>query len=151
MIGKILFWLSWPVQWCVMPLTRRVRVVIVQDHKVLVVKNWISPQEWTLPGGGVKFGESVEDAAIREVKEELGIDGKKPSQLHNGLIIAKQYGLLFRLQFVQIGINADSQIRTNWEIADTSWKSLHELNSRTLPQKVSQAVIGLGTTTSDTL
>ncbi len=31
---------------------------------------------WSKPGGGVKFGEKVEEAMIREMKEELGIEVK---------------------------------------------------------------------------
>jgi len=40
----------------------------------------ISPQiaewagYWTLPGGGIEFGEHPADSAIREVKEETGLD-----------------------------------------------------------------------------
>lgn len=29
---------------------------------------------WIIPGGGVKFGETIEQAAIREIKEETNLD-----------------------------------------------------------------------------
>jgi ADP-ribose pyrophosphatase YjhB (NUDIX family) len=31
---------------------------------------------WTLPGGGIDFGEHPEAAAIRELHEETGLDGR---------------------------------------------------------------------------
>jgi len=32
------------------------------------------PGKWTFPGGGVEFGETLEDCVVRETKEEAGID-----------------------------------------------------------------------------
>jgi mutator protein MutT len=35
------------------------------------------PNHWTLPGGKVEKGESPEQAIVREVKEEIGLDLQK--------------------------------------------------------------------------
>lgn len=47
-------------------------MVINQDDKILLVKSYI--RGWEFPGGFAKSGESITAAAIREVKEESGID-----------------------------------------------------------------------------
>ena len=40
------------------------------------------PRKWAIPGGFVDYGESVEDAAVREAKEETGLDIKNLRQFH---------------------------------------------------------------------
>ena len=37
--------------------------------------------DWTLPGGGLEYGEEFEEGAIREVKEETDLDIKEPKQI----------------------------------------------------------------------
>lgn len=52
-----------------------VGTVILQNGAVLLVKRGSPPSQgkWSLPGGLVGLGESVEAAAVREVEEECGI------------------------------------------------------------------------------
>ena len=44
---------------------------------ILMLRHHYGPQNWSLPGGGVKRGEDAEAAALRELKEEVGIDAEK--------------------------------------------------------------------------
>src|SRR3989344_9412172 len=53
-----------------------VRIILVQDRKVVLVSHWYAPWTWTLPGGGGNKGETPEAAAAREAKEETGFDLK---------------------------------------------------------------------------
>jgi 8-oxo-dGTP diphosphatase len=52
----------------------RVRAMVINENQeVLLVRSWFGHQRWSLPGGGIGSGESLEAAAAREVLEETGV------------------------------------------------------------------------------
>lgn len=53
-----------------------VDVVIPSEEGVVLIRRGSDPYEgmWALPGGFVDVGETVEEAAIREAKEETSLD-----------------------------------------------------------------------------
>lgn len=53
--------------------TRGVRVMIVHQGSLVLVRHWYNTL-WVMPGGGINRHETPEQAAIREVREELGLD-----------------------------------------------------------------------------
>jgi ADP-ribose pyrophosphatase YjhB (NUDIX family) len=56
------------------PPDRRAYALIVDAGKALLVKN--RSGNWTLPGGRAKRGEKLREAAVREVREETGVEVK---------------------------------------------------------------------------
>lgn len=57
-----------------------VGAIIIRNGKILLEKRKGEPGrgKWSVPGGLVELGEAVEDAVIREVKEETGLDVAEP-------------------------------------------------------------------------
>ena len=53
-----------------------VGAVVVRDGQALVIKRAHEPRkgEWSLPGGLLELGESLQDGARREIKEETSLD-----------------------------------------------------------------------------
>jgi len=52
-----------------------VGAVVFKGAKILLIRRGKPPKEnqWSLPGGGQELGETLHDAAMREVEEETGL------------------------------------------------------------------------------
>lgn len=111
-------------------------IILFRDNKVLLGQRHVDPEKadselrgegtWTLPGGKLIWGESFEDAAVREVKEETGID------LHSVDVICVNNDLNEHAHFVTIGMysedfTGDAQVLEPDEITEWKWFDLESL------------------------
>lgn len=55
-----------------------VGVVCLRDDEVLLIRRGKAPRlgQWSIPGGRMEFGETLHAAALRELKEETGVDAE---------------------------------------------------------------------------
>ncbi len=94
-------------------------VGIVRDGKILLIKRALAPYQhlWTYPGGRIEDGETVEQCAIREIAEEIGLTVRnlKPVMVQN----------LGRDESFKLAIFATTDfsgsILASSEIADHKW------------------------------
>lgn len=131
-IGLIAYWLLLPLICVYAVATKpRARVLLVHDGYALVVKNWLGAGSWALPGGGIESDESPAEAAMREIKEELGVViepgalralGQYSSREKSGL---RTKYFLFAVELLE---KPELVIKTD-EIVDCDWVPLTDLTN----------------------
>lgn len=57
-------------------------IIELEDKGIILIKRKNPPHGWAIPGGFVDYGESLEDAAKREAKEETSLDVELIKQFH---------------------------------------------------------------------
>ncbi len=59
-----------------------VDTIIEINGGIVLIKRKNPPYGWAIPGGFVDYGESLEEAAVREAREETGLDVVLKKQFH---------------------------------------------------------------------
>jgi 8-oxo-dGTP diphosphatase len=109
-----------------------VSAAIFRDGRVLIVRRAKPPSHgvYTLPGGGVELGETLEAAVIREVSEETGLDIEPLALAGYRQMIVRDTGGKIERHFVILPFAArwiSGEISLNEELAEASWLLPSEL------------------------
>ncbi len=63
------------MQGIMMNLILRPTGILIEDGKILLIKQDVTKtRHWSLPGGRLEHGETIEKCLVRELKEETGLD-----------------------------------------------------------------------------
>ena len=57
-------------------------IIEIESKGIVLIKRKNPPYGWAIPGGFVDYGETLEEAAIREAKEETNLDIELKRQFH---------------------------------------------------------------------
>ena len=130
---------------------RRAGVIIIDDSKVLLLyrrsDHWGSLAEYyVVPGGGVEAGETDEQAAIRELKEEAGLNielNQKILEFEN----KNQMEIFFTCKsytgVIEMNAEERSKISEN-NYTELRWIDLNEISSLPLvPQQIKDWIIDI--------
>jgi 8-oxo-dGTP diphosphatase len=97
--------------------------------QVLLIERGVPPFQgrWALPGGFIRQGESLEDAALRELREEIGVRNVYLEQLYSfgdpdrdprGRVVTVAYYALIAADRAPLAPGSDASAARWWPVAD---------------------------------
>lgn len=107
-------------------------VMVVNEFKEIAMlrQSYISTQYETFVAGYITPGESAEECAVREVKEELGLDLDKLEFVGTHWFAAKE-----QLMHDYIGYVKKSDFKLSQEVDSAEWVTFEEAPARMFPDR----------------
>src|SRR3954464_8340459 len=123
-----------------------VNVAVADDQGRLLVIRRTDNDNWALPGGAMDCGESMADAAVRETKEETGIDCEVTELV--GIYTNPRHVILYtsngevrqECSFVFAARATGGEPTTSSESSQVRWVDRHQLGEYTMHPSMAQRV-----------
>lgn len=110
--------------------------LVVRNDRILMIQTFrFNRYIWEIPGGGIEPGETAEETAIRELKEECGLEGviNRPLNTLHRKDGSVEHVFLVDVSDEQeaiVGIDPEIPIGEEQAIKNISWKKLKELSEK---------------------
>jgi 8-oxo-dGTP diphosphatase len=122
-----------------------VSAAIFRDGRVLIARRARPPAHglYTLPGGGVELGETLEEAVIREVREETALEVEPVALAGYRQAIGRDADGKVERHFVILPFAArwkSGEIALNEELAEAHWLKPSELSGLNTTEGLAQIV-----------
>lgn len=109
-----------------------VGAIVFHDNKILLVKRGHPPAEgiWAIPGGSVKLGETLKEAAEREILEETGLTIRAGKPAFTFESIHRDDNDAIRFHYVIVDLMADyvsGNPHPEDDALDVRWVAAEEL------------------------
>lgn len=109
-----------------------VGAVVWRDGRVLLVRRGKPPRvgQWSIPGGAQELGETVEEAARREVQEETGLELGAVAVIATVDLIDREPDGRVRYHYTLIDVTAEAAAgtpRPGGDVDEVAWFALEEL------------------------
>ena len=126
-----------------------VSAAIFRDGRVLIVRRACPPDHglYTLPGGGVELGETLEQAVVREVREETALEVEPIALVGYRQAIAHDDDGRVERHFVILPFAARwiaGEVLLNEELAEAHWLKPDALSGLTTTEGLAQIVAAAG-------
>jgi len=111
-----------------------VGAVVFKEDKVLLVLRAKPPAEnrWTIPGGSVELGETLQEAAEREIWEETGLTIKAGEPVYTFDVIKRDPKGAILFHYVIVDLAADyvcGDLRPGDDATDVCWASSGDIKT----------------------
>ena len=100
--------------------------LVVENGKVLMVKE-AKDNYWKIPSGKIDYGESAEETAVRETREETGFNANLRGEFGTYIFIFKNRN--FRLRVYKASINSEGEKRERDNVKEVEWISINKMAS----------------------
>ncbi len=113
-----------------------VGAVLVRDGRVLLVRRASPPNQgmWAIPGGRVELGETLQQAAERELREETGVIARAGEPVYAFDFIQRDETGRVRFHYVIVDLwmeYVSGEVHAGDDALEAGWKSAQEI--ATLP------------------